>query len=139
VPARGPPSPLPPPAVLEYLLQKPGISATATQAELYITTVFTPDALYTYPTGPTKIGLDNANYIAGLQWAAGNQGDLTGIGALHWDDCTPSCADGTYHEVPVQITASNPKQCTPQLFPQGLGNPAQTAQAEVLHPPRRLW
>ena len=29
-------------------------------------------------------------------------------GTLHWDDCTPSCAGGTYHTVQVQITASNP-------------------------------
>lgn len=123
--------PLPPPTVLQYLLQKLGSSTTTQQAELYINTVFTPGAFYKYPTGPTQIGLDNHNSIAGLQWAPGSQGDLTGTGTLHWDDCTPSCAGGTYHEVPVQITASNPKQCTAQLFPQGVGNPAQTAQAEV--------
>jgi hypothetical protein len=122
---------LPPPNVLQSLLQKTGLSTAASQAQLYINTVFTPGALYTYPTGPAKIGLDNVNYIAGLQWASGSQGDLIGTGTLHWDDCTPSCAGGTYHEVPVQITASNPKQCTAELFPQGVGNPTQTVSAEV--------
>ena len=122
---------LPPPAVLQLLLQKTGLSTTTTQAELYVNTVFTPGALYKYPSGPPKIGIDNHNWIDSLQWAAGSQGDLVGTGTLHYDDCSPSCAGGTSETFPVRLTASNPQQCTVQLYPDGLGNPSQTVQAEV--------
>jgi hypothetical protein len=124
---------LPPPALLQSLLQQAGISVTTTQAELYINTVFTPGALYKYPTGPPKIGIDNHDYIDGLQWMAGSQGDLVGTGTLHYDDCNPSCAGGTYQNIPVQITASQPKQCTVQLYLDGLGNPSQSVNADVFN------
>ena len=124
---------LPPPAVLHRLLQEAGLGVSPTQAELYINTVFTPGALYKYPTGPAKIGIDNHNYIDGLQWAPGNQGDLVGTGTMHYDDCNPSCAGGTYHVIPVQITASQPQQCSVQLYPDGLGNPSQTVNADVFN------
>jgi hypothetical protein len=124
---------LPPPAVLLLLVQKAGISLASTQAELYINTAFTPGALYKYPSGPPRIGIDNHNYISDLQWAAGSQGDLIGTGTLHYDDCNPDCASGTYHTSPVQITASDPQQCSVQIYPQGLGNPSQTVQADVFN------
>ena len=101
------------------------------KAELYVNTIFTPGALYKYPSGPPKIGIDNHNWIDGLQWAAGSQGDLVGTGTLHYDDCNPNCAAGSYETFPLQITASNPQHCTVQLYPDGVGNPSQPVQAEV--------
>ncbi len=124
---------LPPPAVLRTLLQGAGINLTATSAELYINTAFTAGALYKYPTGPTKIGIDNQNYIDGLQWQAGNQGDLVGTGTLHYNNCSPSCASGAYETYAVQITASEPHQCSVDIYPNGLGSPAQTVNAEVFN------
>jgi hypothetical protein len=107
------------------------LSTAAPRAELYVNTAFTPGALYPNPTGPAYIGIDNHDYIAELQWAPGSHGNLVGTGTLHWDDCSPSCAGGTYSTVPVQITMSTPQQCTVQLYPQGLGNPPQAVQAKV--------
>jgi pimeloyl-ACP methyl ester carboxylesterase len=124
---------LPPPAILQLVLQKAGLSTATTRAELYINTAFTPGALYPFPSGPAKIGIDNHDYIDNLQWAAGSQGDLIGNGTLHYDDCNPDCASGTYQAFPVQITASNPQQCSVQLYPNGLGNPSQTAVADVFN------
>jgi hypothetical protein len=118
-------------ALLQLLLNKIGTGPATTQAELYINTVFTPGALYPYPSGPPSIGIDNHDSITGLQWTAGRQGDLIGAGTLHYDNCNPNCAEGTPETFPVQITASNPQQCTVKLYPNGLGNPSQTVQAEV--------
>jgi pimeloyl-ACP methyl ester carboxylesterase len=125
---------LPPPAVLHLILQTAGLlSATTAQPELYIGTQFTPGALYKYPSGPSKIGIDNHDYLTNLQWAAGSQGDLTGTGTLHFDQCNPDCASGTYETFPVQITASNPQQCNVQIYPQGLANPSQTVNADIFN------
>lgn len=124
---------LPPSVILRLLLQKAGISVTTTQAVLYIDTAFTPGALYKYPTGPSNIGIDNHDYIDGLQWAAGSRGDLVGTGKLHYDDCNPDCASGTIGTAPIQITASHPQQCSVKLYPNGLGNPSQTVSATVFN------
>jgi hypothetical protein len=124
---------LPPTALLHLLLRQAGLSLTPTQAELYINTVFTPGQLYKYPSGPPKIGIDNHNYIDGLQWAPGSQSDLVGTGTLHYEDCNPSCVGGTYEAIPVQITASHPQRCSVQLYPKGLGNPSQTVNADVFN------
>lgn len=124
---------LPPPAVLRLILATAGLlsSVTTPKPELYIGTAFTPGALYKYPSGPSKIGIDNHDYLAQLHWAATSPGGLSGAGTLNYDNCTPDCASGTYQQVPVSITASNPQQCTVPVYPQGLGNPSQTVSAYV--------
>jgi hypothetical protein len=118
-------------ALRQLLLNKIGAGTATTQGELYINTVFTPGALYPYPSGPPSIGIDNHDSITGLQWTPGSQGDLIGTGTLNYDNCNPNCAEGTAETFPVQITASNPQQCTVQLYPNGLGNPSQKVHAEV--------
>jgi pimeloyl-ACP methyl ester carboxylesterase len=118
-------------AVLQSLEAAIAGSTTTTKAELYINTPFTPGALYTYPSGPPSIGIDNHDSITNIQWTAGSQDDLIGTGTLHYDNCNPDCASGSLGTAPVQITASNPQQCAVQLYPNGLGSPSQTVQAEV--------
>jgi hypothetical protein len=124
------PLPLP---VLQSLEAATTGNTANTQTELYINTAFTPGALYKYPSGPSKIGIDNHNYIDNLRWAASSQGGLIGTGTLHYDDCIPNCAGGTYHTSYIQITASDPQQCNVQVYPQGLGNPSQTVSADVFN------
>lgn len=109
-------------------------SATVTrgpQADLYVNTAFTPGKLYSFPSGPPSIGIDNHDSMTKIQWAADKQGDLVGTATLNYDNCSPDCASGSLETVPVKITASSPRKCTVALHPNGLGNPAQTVQAEV--------
>jgi serine/threonine-protein kinase len=105
--------------------------ARSPQADLYINTVFTPGELYPYPSGPPSIGIDNHDSMTKIQWAADNQGDLVGTATLNYDNCSPDCAGGSLETFPVKITASNPQNCTVAIYPNGIGNPSQTIQAEV--------
>jgi hypothetical protein len=89
---------------------------------LYVNTIFTPGALYKYPSGPESIGLNNHDYIAGIHWLGGKDGTLTGMGALYHDNCNPSCAGGTYVTYQVQILAMDPRRCVVPVYPQGANN-----------------
>jgi serine/threonine protein kinase len=105
--------------------------ARGPQADLYVNTVFTPGKLYSYPSGPPSIGIDNHDSMTKIRWAADKQGDLVGTATLNYDNCSPDCASGSLETFPVKITASSPRKCTVAIYPNGLGNPTQTIQAEV--------
>jgi eukaryotic-like serine/threonine-protein kinase len=107
------------------------VIARSPQADLYVNTAFTPGELYPYPSGPPSIGIDNHDSMTKIQWAADNQGDLVGTATLNYDNCNPDCAGGSLETFPVKITASNPRKCTVAIYPNGLGDPSQTIQAEV--------
>ena len=109
-------TPLPPHALAVSLLGKAGICATASASmpDLYLHTPFT-FGLYKSPYEPTRIGIDNSDYITGLQWAAASQDSLGAAGTLHYDNCQPDCASGTYITYPIRILASDPQRCPVKL------------------------
>ena len=110
--------------------------ARSPQADLYINTVFTPGMLYSYPSGPPSIGIDNHDSITKIQWAADNQGNLVGTGTLNYDNCNPDCASGSLETFPIKITASNPRQCTVTLYPDGPGSPSPNGTGRGIQPDR---
>lgn len=47
--------------------------------------------------------------LEGLQWSSWTSLSATGVGTLVYNDCTPDCAGGQFHEIPNdQITLSDP-------------------------------
>ena len=43
-----------------------------------------------------------------MTWSAWNSATAVGTGTEKLDDCTPNCAEGTLHPVPVTVTLSKP-------------------------------
>jgi hypothetical protein len=90
---------------------------------LYVSTMFTPDALYKYPSGPSSIGINNHDSIAGLLWTADKQGGVTATGTLYYDDCSPNCAQARYARYPVRIVAEDPRKCNVPIYSPGIATP----------------
>jgi hypothetical protein len=83
--------------------------------DLYVSTGYELGALY-QPSGyPAQIGLDNHDGITGITWSVDST-RATGTGTLHEDNCVPNCAQGVDVTYPVQLTASNPQQCTVRVY-----------------------
>jgi hypothetical protein len=46
--------------------------------------------------------------LEGLTWSSWTATQASGTGQLRQNDCTPSCAGGTFHYSPVKVIASEP-------------------------------
>jgi serine/threonine protein kinase len=59
-------------------------------------------------TEPVQIvtSADGSGYVDGITWTSWGQATATGTGTLQVDNCTPSCATGTYTGYPATITIS---------------------------------
>ncbi len=97
--------------------------------DLFVRTGYELGALYLHPNFPAQIGLDNHDYLSGLTWSDVGPHTASANGALNEDDCTPNCASGTYHTFPVQVLASDPRQCTVTVYQ--AGGASQRVQAYV--------
>jgi hypothetical protein len=51
---------------------------------------------------------DSTTSLWDMSWATWNSSVAAGKGTEKLDDCTPDCAAGTLHAVPVQVTLSRP-------------------------------
>jgi len=51
---------------------------------------------------------DGTTSLWGMTWATWNSTVAAGTGTEKLDDCTPDCATGTLHPVPVKVTLSKP-------------------------------
>jgi hypothetical protein len=51
---------------------------------------------------------DSTTSLWDMTWPAWNPTDAVGTGTEKLDDCTPDCAAGTLHAVPVRVTLSRP-------------------------------
>jgi hypothetical protein len=61
---------------------------------------------------PTEIVLACADYngrLEGLQWTSWTAGGATAVGTFVYNDCTPNCAQGNFHDIAgTQVTLSTP-------------------------------
>lgn len=107
---------------------RPDLAGRVPAADLYISNGIELGALY-QPSGyPAQIPLNNHDGITGLTWSVGSL-SATGTGTLQEDDCVPDCARGTNVTYPVQVTASDPQQCTVRIYQR----PAGTFQQVPAH------
>jgi hypothetical protein len=51
---------------------------------------------------------DSTTWLYNMTWATWNSVAAAGTGTEKLDDCTPNCAAGTLHAVPVKVTLSKP-------------------------------
>jgi hypothetical protein len=51
---------------------------------------------------------DSTAWLFNMTWTSWNSTVATGSGTEKLDDCTPNCAAGTLHAVPVRVTLSRP-------------------------------
>jgi len=86
--------------------------------EFYVHNGIELGSLYKYPDFPASIELDNHDGITSIHWTHVGPSSATATGTLNVDNCTPSCAGGTYVQYPVQLTASNPMHCTVAVYQQ---------------------
>jgi len=60
------------------------------------------------PDGITLACADGGISVDGMKWNSWGGDSAAGTGIFHRNLCEPSCADGTYIEVPVKVTVSVP-------------------------------
>ena len=60
------------------------------------------------PDGFTLACADGGISVDGMKWNSWGGDSAAGTGIFHRNLCEPSCADGTYIEVPVKVTVSVP-------------------------------
>jgi hypothetical protein len=66
-----------------------------------------------YAVRPTRFIYtgDGSGYLTITTWSSWSRAGATGTGYDHLDDCTPDCADGTFHIYPASFTFSNAVSC----------------------------
>jgi hypothetical protein len=71
--------------------------------------VETPNGVQYKPTSINYLG--GHQFVARIHWRTYG-GDIA-IGNAQWaaDDCTPSCADGTYHYTPIKVRLMTREAC----------------------------
>jgi hypothetical protein len=77
---------------------------------------------------PTAIVLTCADAgisVDKLKWSRWSRTKAVAAGTFTWNDCTPSCVAGHFHNRPVKVTLSGPKRCPGQLH-EGFGRGAFT-------------
>ncbi|MDO5097257.1 MAG: hypothetical protein Q4D85_00760 [Corynebacterium sp.] len=85
-----------------------GITTTVTAAA--ILNCVSVDGL----TGPKEVVLScgDANYtVDNLRWDTWRADTATAHGTAHINDCDPFCAEGTFHQAPVTVTARDLRDC----------------------------
>ena len=88
-----------------------------------------------------RIGIDNHNSISGLDWSVVTAESAWATGTLNENDCTPSCAEGTYQTHEVEIVASLPASCSVVVY-HDYSDVTYTVQADVFmigHQPYQVW
>ncbi len=53
---------------------------------------------------------DAGLYYTADKWSYFNQREAGGVGKVHANDCTPDCADGTYHKYKARIWLYKPRR-----------------------------
>jgi len=59
-------------------------------------------------TAGCQLSGDSTTSLWGMTWSTWNSTVAVGAGTEKLDDCTPNCAAGTLHAVPVTVTLSRP-------------------------------
>jgi hypothetical protein len=81
--------------------------------DLYVENAIETGIIYT--NLPRIIGLDNVDYISDLRWKS-NRSNASAVGVLHQDKCLPDCARGDYRTYPIDILASDPRECAVETY-----------------------
>ncbi|WP_158973323.1 hypothetical protein [Streptomyces griseus] len=89
---------------------------SAKTPSLYVRTGYERGALYEPADFPKKIALDNHNYISDLQWKQPGASDIKATGTLNENKCEPSCAEDDYVTYPIEVRASEPRQCAVEVY-----------------------
>lgn len=95
---------------------------------LYVSTGYERGALYPPTALPSRIGINNHEYIEELQWSAETSSGATATGVLNQLNCEPSCADGLYRIYDVEVIATAPESCSVTVYADGSdeSRPVQT-------------
>lgn len=73
------------------------------------------EATPTYKPTTVELAGDGTYELQNMTWQVWNSSEAIGTGTARIDDCTPSCAGGGEHEVPVRAVFSQPvHDCTAQ-------------------------
>lgn len=75
---------------------------------------------YGVKANPTKIILscgDGNTWLGKLKWSSWTNTQAVATGNYTANNCTPDCATGHTHSVPVKVTLSKPKTCPNQVNP----------------------
>ncbi|WP_319666099.1 hypothetical protein [Streptomyces scabiei] len=91
-------------------------AASAKKPSLYVSTGYERGSLYEPSHFPAKIGLDNHEWYSDLQWGHIGPDSAKATGTLHENKCEPSCADGEYVTYPIEVLATDPKQCAVEVY-----------------------
>ncbi len=54
---------------------------------------------------------DDGIFVDKLEWSSWSPTNAVASGTFTWNDCTPSCVEGHFHNRPVKVTLSGPKRC----------------------------
>jgi hypothetical protein len=49
--------------------------------------------------------------VGKLKWSKWSPTRAVASGSFTWNDCTPSCVEGHFHNRPVKVTLSGPERC----------------------------
>ncbi|MFZ1062444.1 MAG: hypothetical protein WAN30_03130 [Acidimicrobiales bacterium] len=78
-------------------------------SETSTTSLYNCSSLQVRPTSIVLTCADSNRYIENITWNSWSATDAHASGVLHWNDCTPSCYDGTWHSRRIQFIALDPK------------------------------
>lgn len=64
-----------------------------------------------FPTYPDTITFGNGFSFSGLRWTYASPSKAVATGYVQVNDCSPSCATGTLHSIPVDVEFIEPRRC----------------------------
>jgi hypothetical protein len=79
--------------------------------QFYYASAVLPEYLYTRPTYPKRLGIDNVDWIDIQSVTSWGSDSMTMTGVLNYNNCQPSCAGGQMFTFPVQVVATAPQTC----------------------------
>lgn len=67
--------------------------------------------LYKFPNYPDALTVNNATMLSSLRWTSTGPAAATATGLITTDDCSPDCAQGTFHQDWVKVIFLDPRRC----------------------------
>lgn len=95
--------------------------------EFYVHTGYEPGTIYRDPNFPAEISFNRSAYISGMKWTQIGPLGATATGTLNTYDPT----SGGIAAYPIQINATDPRQCLVTVYPHGYPGPTQTIEADI--------
>lgn len=104
-------SPVPAPSLAASLLRRAGICGATALPNFYYADAVLPEVLYSSPTYPKELAIDNHEGIAIQSLDTWNPETMIMTGILDHDECQPDCAAGPIAKFPVRVVATDPQTC----------------------------